>query len=384
MDETIARQRKIRRLLGLLAPAVKRYFRLDLEPVPYREPLILICNHVTNLDPAFLSLTLPDDLLLFVASDNILRNHPRLRGWVDRWFSPIWRRKGVSAVDTCRKMVRALREGRQVCLFAEGETTWNGRTAPIRSGTGTLVRAAGVRLVTYRLQGGYLSAPRWGRGFRRGRITGRITGTLSPEEIRAMEPGELSAFIAQGILEDAWETQRAAPVRCSGGGRTDQIGAFLFLCPHCRGIGRLKGARNRIRCGCGLDVPLDEGLLPRQNPPFADLEEWDRWQVGAFREMLRQDPDLSLREDRQDLTLWEVSGDGAPTLASRGGLTMDGREMRAGEMRFPLAEISDLALLQNRKMAIAWAGRYFELHSPRALCFRKYYFRWQWAAGKTD
>ena len=384
MDETIERRRKTRRKLNLLAPAVKWFFRLDLEPVPLREPVLLICNHVTNFDPIFVFLAFPDGMPLFVASDNILRNHPRLRGWMDRVFSPIYRRKGVSAVDTCRKMVRFLRDGRQICLFAEGETTWNGRTAPIRNGTAALVRAAGVPLVTYRLQGGYVSAPRWGRGFRRGRITGRVTGTLSRDEVRAMDPDELSAFIGQGILEDAWETQRNDPVRCRGGGRAEQIEALLFLCPRCGSIGRLKGVRNRIVCGCGLDVTLDEGLLPREDAPFGDLEEWDRWQAGAFREMLRQDPDLCLREDREDLTLWEISGDGSPALLSRGALSMDGREMRAGDMRFPLAEITDLALLQNRKMAIAWAGRYFELHSPGALCFRKYYLRWQQAAGSTD
>ena len=199
-----------------------------------------------------------------------------------------------------------------------------------------------------------------------------------------MDPDELSAFIGQGILEDAWETQRNDPVRCRGGGRAEQIEALLFLCPRCGSIGRLKGVRNRIVCGCGLDVTLDEGLLPRGDAPFGDLEEWDRWQAGAFREMLRQDPDLCLREDREDLTLWEISGDGSPALLSRGVLSVDGREMRAGDMRFPLAEITDLALLQNRKMAIAWAGRYFELHSPGALCFRKYYLRWQQAAGSTD
>ena len=43
MDETIERRRKTRRKLNLLAPAVKWFFRLDLEPVPLREPVLEYC-----------------------------------------------------------------------------------------------------------------------------------------------------------------------------------------------------------------------------------------------------------------------------------------------------------------------------------------------------
>ena len=58
------------------------------------------------------------------------------------------------------------------------------------------------------LQGGYLAAPRWGRGFRRGRITGRITGTLSPEEIRAMLTKNSEINFAAVRLSVSGETNR--------------------------------------------------------------------------------------------------------------------------------------------------------------------------------
>ena len=146
--EISVRQEKLWRFLcRLVYPILKRRFSLEAERLPEVRPAILVCNHVTDLDPVLLAMASPDHAMTYVASEHILRDRPFLRKLLYRCFSPIIRRKAISAVDTCRKTVRAVREGKTVCIFAEGETTWNGRTAPVQPGTGTLVKASGVRFI---------------------------------------------------------------------------------------------------------------------------------------------------------------------------------------------------------------------------------------------
>ena len=76
------------------------------------------------------------------------------------------------------------------------------------SNTGKLVRNSGATLVTYRLEGNYLSAPRWGKGTRRGKINARLVGVYPPEELKKMKPDEITALINKDIFEDAWERQK--------------------------------------------------------------------------------------------------------------------------------------------------------------------------------
>ena len=101
--ETSGRQERVWRFaFRILRPVLKRRFSLDAEPLPETGPVILVCNHVTDLDPILLAMASPDHALTYVASDHILRDRPFLRKLLYRYFSPITRRKATSAVDTCR------------------------------------------------------------------------------------------------------------------------------------------------------------------------------------------------------------------------------------------------------------------------------------------
>ena len=97
---------------------------------------------------------------------------------------------GQAKISLLMACLRKLKAGRSVFIFAEGETSWDGRTQDIFPGIGRMAKIGGVQLLTYRLEGGYLSAPRWGKGIRRGRMQGRIAGVYSPEQLKAMKPEE--------------------------------------------------------------------------------------------------------------------------------------------------------------------------------------------------
>ena len=377
--ETSERQERIwRTLCRIVYPILRRRFRLEAEPLPEKRPAILVCNHVTDLDPVLLAMASPDHAMTYVASEHILRDRPFLRKLLYRCFSPIIRRKAISAVDTCRKTVRAVREGKTVCIFAEGETTWNGRTAPIQPGTGTLVKASGAPLVTYRFHGGYFAAPRWGKGIRRGKITGKVTGYWPAEKLKSMTAEEINHLIEEGIREDAFAAQRQERIesRVSEKRMLTQIEMLLFLCPKCFGIGTLRGRGDCLACSCGLEVRVDRCMLPVGESPFPDFCAWDDWQAETLRGMVQKDPAFRLSENRDDLILTEIEPEDVPGKTDRGNLSMDREFLRVGDTAVPVASISGMATLQNRKLAISATEHYYELQAPEALCLRKYLLFW--------
>ena len=379
--ETGSKKNLIWRMMGwMLFPFFRLRLRLDVERLPTDGPSILVCNHVTNLDPVLIGAASPDRPLIYVASEHILRDHPLLRKALYFLFEPISRRKAASAVDTCRKTVRAVRAGKTVCIFAEGETTWNGKTGPVQPGTAVLVKAAGVPLITYRFHGGYFAAPRWGRGLRRGRITGRITGRWSAEELKKMTAEEVNARIREGIREDAFAGQKLEKIPYHGRkkNRLSQIDALLFLCPKCGKIGTIRGTGDRLICSCGLSVRYNACLLPAEEAPFPDFTAWDEWQANELQKRMAGDPTLCISESRTDLTLAEIQENGAMRIAARGRLSMDRNTLRVGEMEIAVSGIRDMATLQNRKIALSAGDHYYELQAPAACCLRKYLLFWQY------
>lgn len=192
----------------------KLVFRYSFDPVLLDGPYLLISNHVSAFDSVLVSITTKGKPIYIVSSVQVLRG---LLGRFLNWFAaPIPRRKGSAAFGTIRECLRRLKDGHPICIFAEGEMTWDGRAIPVIGGTASLVQAAKVPLVTFRLEGLYFSRPRWGRGIRRGRVQGRVTGVYSPEELANMSKDDILRLINRGIGENAYERQAGGNAALQG------------------------------------------------------------------------------------------------------------------------------------------------------------------------
>jgi len=124
-------------------------------------PSLILSNHNTDWDPFFLSQSFPDHMY-FVASEHIFRWGLASR-MIKYLAAPIPRAKATNEIRTVKQVLRMLKSGYNVCIFAEGNRSFNGETSDISASTGKLVKQSGAALITYRLRGGYFTQPRWGR-----------------------------------------------------------------------------------------------------------------------------------------------------------------------------------------------------------------------------
>jgi len=349
-------------------------FKFKREKYNLETPALIISNHVTNYDPILLALSFPKNNIHFVASEHLFR-----LGWVSKliiWLvAPIARKKGSNGMDTAMATARTLRAGRSVCIFGEGETTWNGKTNSIVPSTGSLARMCGANLITYRLEGGYLTAPRWGKGIRRGQMRGHIVNTYTPEQLKAMRPDEITNMINRDIYEDSWAEQKKNPIRYRGRNRARRIEAALFACPECKGIGTVFGKGNHVRCSCGLDVVYSEYGTFDPQKPFANMAEWDEWQHKLLvdGEYDRKNTDFAV----QNVTLTEVTTDHGEKVLEKGTMKLCGEEIAVGTQRFPMREIANMALIQTRTIVFSRQGTYYEIKAEGNCCLRTYLAVWQ-------
>ena len=379
MDD-YARHGKIWRILYALCHRwICRKFALEHRDLDIEGPVLLIPVHSCAWDPLLVAMSLPRKQVYFVASEHLFRLGPvsRLLNWL---VAPIPRRKASSGADTVKACLRQLRSGHSVCLFAEGEQCWDGRSQPVFPATGKLARASGATLVTFKIEGGYLSCPRWGKGVRRGRTRGYPVGIYSPEELKAMTPSEIDACIDRDLREDAWERQRQDPVRFRGRRRAEGLEQLLYLCPACGKISTLGTKGDRIFCSCGLDLRYEEtgALSPvgaGSAAPFPDPGQWADWQREQLRrrvfpegEPLFSDEGLILRKLCQGHREEELG---------RGRLEQwQDRLVCAGRV-FPLTEISDMAAVLSSRLLLSCGDAYYEILGKRGTNMLKYLQIWR-------
>ena len=371
-ERAYRRQRRAYRVLRPAAGALmKGLLNYRAEPAPKTEgPCLILSNHVTDFDPILVGLSFPEHMY-YVAGENVLRMG-FLSKLVTRYASIIQRIKGTTDAEAALQILRTLKQGRNVCMFAEGNRTFTGETLPIAPATAKLVKMARSTLVTYRLTGGYLSTPRWSTHRRKGRVTGKAVGVYPPEEIKGMSEGEISALLARDLYENAYETQQQAPVAFRGKALAETLETALYLCPHCRKIDRLHSRGDRFFCDCGLSMTLDEfGFFRGDELPFKTPLDWDKWQTGEMEKLAASLNDGPAFSD-EGQTLNRREADHSLTPLATGTMALYRDRLTLGEYSFPLREIRGIGLIQRQGMVFSTADGDYAVTADKLRCVRKY------------
>jgi len=330
-------------------------------------PSIIISNHNTNFDPALVAVNFVRHIY-FVASEHTFRNG-FLSIFLKLVFAPIPINKAQTDAFTMREILYRLKAGYSVCIFAEGNHSFNGVTGDIPISTAKLVKMSGADLITHRLEGGYFTKPRWARKKRWGKMTGRIIGRYSADELKSMTREQILRVIERDIHEDAYEKQKKQPVLYKGNKRAENIEIVLYLCPLCKKIGTIHSLGNHFYCGCGLNAVYTEtGFLEGENLPFSSITEWDYWQREQLTHIVNNADDEPVCSDvNQQLFLVQASV--GNTFIAEGTMFISRTEFHCAGMAFPMQQIKRFTILG--KMTLLFTlndGTQYEIRSsfPRS------------------
>jgi 1-acyl-sn-glycerol-3-phosphate acyltransferase len=330
----------------------------------------MVVNHVTNWDPLLVACAFPEQMY-FVGSENIFRMGVAGR-LIRLLFDPIPRLKGRIASDTALAILRRLKRGASVCLFAEGDRCWNGLTGSIHATTGRLVRAGGATLVTFRLQGGYLTSPRWAKSLRCGGMNGRVVGVYPPEKLRAMSPERINALIERDLCEDAWARQREEPAAYRGKNPAEYLERLFCLCPFCLRVDTLRSEDDRFRCDCGFAARYTEyGFLEGETLPYDNIPDWLRWQDAALCALWETDAAGSIFTDTE-IRVTEVLPGHRQRKMGTGSLSLFRDRIAWNGMEFSIMDVTGVSLVTGQTLELGVGREHFEFSSGRVRCLRKY------------
>ena len=316
---------------------------------------IVLSNHVTDFDPLFVASSFSNQMY-FVASEHVAR-WKLLYCFLKYAVEPIMRLKGTVAASTVIEVLRKVKAGNNVCIFAEGVRTWDGVTCPILPSTGKLIKSAKCGLVTYKLTGGYFVSPGWSQSnLRKGYIHGAPVHVYTKEELAEMSIDEINAHINEDLYEDAYETQKVSPKKYKGNDLAKHIENLLFMCPECGAKNTITSSGNIIHCtACNSSYKYTEyGYL--ENCKFDTVRDYANWQ----KEEVLKDAANKESYTAEYATLTQIVKH-EETLAAEGALILSPSHLTCGKKEIPLEKISDMAIHGRHALVFSVGKEYYEL-----------------------
>ena len=359
------------RLKQIATPVCHLFFGIqkDNEIRLPEEPCLIVVNHTCYFDPLIMALCV-DRPICFVTAENLLRH--RLASFLAvNVFRSIPCSKGKMSVKTVSEISKSLKAGRYVTMFAEGNITYDGATAPLAPVNGKLFRSLKCTVVTIATTGAYQILPRWSRRFCRGKVRAERKGVYTKEMLHDMTPEEILKRINQDLYVEQPSIEKAQPqtsvdtkqpsadmermpidgkqpstdakLSDTNSRKTCRRGAkgihhVLYTCPECHALGTIRGKGKKIHClSCGQKYDYNKfGTI--DGCRFETIWQWNRWQESYIHKLVQDGTDIQIPASQAKL--YRIAGNHKRKLQESGILRLGRDLLSIGSLEFPLADVS--------------------------------------------
>lgn len=213
------------------------------ESLPREGPYLLLPNHHGALDPAWVTQEIGRPAH-YMASANLFR-FPRLGPFITA-LGAFPKEKFVKDRSSMAAVEQLYRQGAVVCIFPEGERTWDLRLNPVGEGLGRLIKRLDARVVYCRQHTAFHWQPRWARYPRW--VPVRVDYDPPIRYPPEASPAEITAHATERMRVPL-QASFSSPTL--GLGMAHGLPDFLWACPRCHEPGALQvsGRRgNHLRC----------------------------------------------------------------------------------------------------------------------------------------
>ena len=336
------------------------------DPLP-KPPFIIVANHGTFFDPWIIGYYSRYPF-------SIMCNDDAFRGSaISRWYlnniGAFPKKKGASDFKAMKKTLSSLQAGYPVCIFPEGQTTWDGETQLIYKGIEKIIRHSKASLVMVRSNGNFLTKPWWADHLRKGKIE-CLYKTLPPDRLQTMSDNDLFFTIKNFIAHNDIKANSALTTVFSGHNCADGLQRFLWICIHCESEDTLFMKHDTIRCkACGSMWTLNAlgKLTPKKSltKSFSDLHDWSQWHKIKVKNKLRSSSDDDILATGQNVHFQELHGNNLYYECGVGMLVLTKTKLSFSApakniaMEFETNKIEDYVIQKKNILEIRFGTSYF-------------------------
>ncbi len=308
---------------------------------PLEGPVVILANHLSYWDWAYLPQAFPKHRLTLIANRYYFR-HPAIRFLLQR-LKAIPKSMLYPDVEAIRKTFQAVRDRRYILMFPEARLATDGTSQTVTAGTGAFLKKLNVPLVFVEISGASLASPKWAKHPRTGLVEIDVKKRVDPDAFAPMSASELDAFVTANIRHDEFEYAARTKNVYRSPDLTAGLDGILYVCPACGAEFTLEAGKNHIRCrACGHDAELrDDMTFSSSLPGIRTIRDWNlrqhaheqtRYEQGGF--------DFSMDVDVHRMDMMnpkkDTYGEGVVSV-SKEGIFFDG-EIAGKRERFGLSK----------------------------------------------
>lgn len=286
-------------------------------------PCLILANHETSIDFICLGAALGKKAH-FVVSNSFYQINPIQP--LLKLARVIPKQQFQTSLSDMKTIKAALDNNIPLVIYPAGMMSENGVSTPIPLATGKTAKWLNQDIYIAYTTGSYLTNPKWGKKWRKGRIDISIKKLYSKEELKDADPNEIQANVEKELAYDAYENQEKLLVKYKGGSNIEGIEKVLYWCPKCNCYHTNEVInKNTLICkNCGnTAIANDYGFLEKGTEDSVIFKHPSKWSLkikeNIYKEIIKQE-DFILSDECEiqmvnyDKKEFEKVGDGLITL----------------------------------------------------------------------
>ena len=256
---------------------------------------VIIANHESIIDvlPAY---TVVPAKTHFVVSKAMMQSMP---------IAPLMEMCGVigknqfqtSALDM-RRMRSVLDHNEPLMLYPAGLMTESGTSTPIPVATAKVLKWFNTDIYVSRVNGTYLTNPKWAKVKRKGKITIELYKLASKEEFAALSDEDAAKLVEEHLSFDAYRHNDQEKIYYKNGDNVEGLEYVLYKCPICDQEFTISvRGKNKLTCeSCGYTVKSDNygilSLIGGGEPKFKYPSDWHAYIEDSVYNFVKDHPNF--------------------------------------------------------------------------------------------
>lgn len=161
----------------------------------------------------------------------------------------------VSAIRNIKKVINW---GGSIAIAPEGRLSAYGEIETIAPATEKLLKHLQVPVYISKIDGAYLTKPKWAKTIRKGSVEVTYDQAFTVEELEMQSLEEIKANLEKKLYYNDFEWQKENRVYFKGKKFAEGLENILYLCPVCHSEFSLVTKENKVTCShCSLEVKLN-------------------------------------------------------------------------------------------------------------------------------
>lgn len=250
---------------------------------------ILIYNHFSNKDHYFIQKAVGYRPINYVLASYFFFKQPL--GTFLNFANAISKDQFKPDIMAIRKMKKVVDQDGIICIAPAGQTSIDGASPFISPQIVKLIRMAKTDVLALRMEGTYLTYPKWRLSKRKTKINLKFVKVLNKEDIPNYTDEEIYNLVRESINVNEYKDQLTRKRIIKGKSLASGLETVLVRCPKCHDTHSYKTDGTILTCTtCNNQLKVNQyGLFEKVKDDdviFNNLPDWYKWQKEELSKLL--------------------------------------------------------------------------------------------------